>query len=80
MKNGIFIQTIDVQYSQKAVFNFEKDSNHQNHSSGALHLVKKSSPPIKFPICLPPPPTFTAIWKTLIRMLQVFHSTVRQKS
>ena len=32
----------DVQYSQKAVFNFEKCSNHQNHSSsGSLLPVKK---------------------------------------
>ena len=32
---------VDVQYSRKAVFSFEKDSNHQNHSSwGSLHLVK----------------------------------------
>ena len=37
---------IDVQYSQKAVFNFEKGWNHQDHySSGSLHLVKKSPPP-----------------------------------
>ena len=44
----IFLQTIDVQYSQKAVFNFEKDRNHQSHSSsGALHMVKKSSPSYK---------------------------------
>ena len=34
---------IDVQYSQKAVFSFEKDLNCQNHSSsGSFHLVKKS--------------------------------------
>ena len=34
---------IDVQYSQKAVFSFEKDLNCQNHSSsGSLHPVKKS--------------------------------------
>ena len=34
---------IDVQYSQKAVFSFEKGLNYQNHSSsGFLHLVKKS--------------------------------------
>ena len=49
----IFI-LIDFQYSQKAVFSFEKGSNHQNHSSsGSLHLVKKF-PPVKFPI-LPNP-------------------------
>ena len=35
---------IDVQYSQKAVFSFEKGLNRQNHcSSGFLHPVKKSS-------------------------------------
>ena len=62
---------IDVQYSQKAVFNFEKGWNHQDHySSGSLHLVKKSPPP--FPPKFPPlggiyyPPHLTAIWKTLI--------------
>ena len=33
---------IDVQYSKKAVFSFEKSLNRQNHSSsGSLHLVKK---------------------------------------
>ena len=41
---------IDVQYSQKVGFNFEKD----HISSGFLHLVKKSSP-LKFPIPLPRP-------------------------
>ena len=41
---------IDVQYSQKAVFSFEKGLNSQNHSSsGSLHPVKKVSP-VKFPI------------------------------
>ena len=49
----IFI-LIDVQYSQKAIFSFEKDSSCQNYSSsGSLHLVKKI-PPVKFPI--PPNP------------------------
>ena len=49
----IFI-LIDVQYSQKAVFSFEKGSNRQNHSSsGSLHLVKKFSP-VKFPIVSQP--------------------------
>ena len=34
---------IDVQYSQNAVFSFEKFSNRQNHSSSdSYHLVKKS--------------------------------------
>ena len=32
---------IDIQYSQKADFSFEKDLNHQNYSSsGSHHLVK----------------------------------------
>ena len=54
---------IDIQYSQKAVFSFEKGSNRQNHSSsGSLHLVKKFST-IKFPI---PPQFLTAVWKTAI--------------
>ena len=34
---------IDVQYTQKAVFSFEKGLNCQNHSSsGSLHPVKNS--------------------------------------
>ena len=34
---------IDVQYSQNAVFSFEKGLNHQNHSpSGSHHPVKNS--------------------------------------
>ena len=52
----IFI-LIDGQYSQKAVFNFEKGSNRQNHSSsGSFYLVEKI-PPVKFQILpnhLPP--------------------------
>ena len=35
---------IDVQYSQKAVFSFEKGLNGQIHSSGSHHQVKKSPP------------------------------------
>ena len=36
---------IDVEYSQKAVFAFEKGSNAQNHFFlGSKHLVKKSPP------------------------------------
>ena len=34
---------IDVQYSQKTVFRFEKGSDYQNHSWGSHHSVKKSS-------------------------------------
>ena len=42
---SIFILT-DVQYSQKAVFSFQKGSNRQDYSSsGSLHLVK--NPPSK---------------------------------
>ena len=38
----LILTLIDVQYSQKAVFSFEKGSNCQNHSSsGSLDLVKK---------------------------------------
>ena len=44
---------IDFQYSQKAVFSFEKRSNGQNHSSsGSCHPVK--NPLAKFSI--PPTP------------------------
>ena len=42
---------IDVQYSQKAVFSFEKGFNCENNSSpGSFHPVKEISPPLKFPI------------------------------
>ena len=54
---------IDVQYSQKAVFNFEKGWNHQDHySSGSLHLVKTSP---RFPPLgrIYYPPHLTAIGK-----------------
>ena len=55
---------IDVQYSQKAVFSFEKGSNCENHSSsGFLHPVK-TFPSVKFLI---PHQPLTAIWKTPIR-------------
>ena len=37
------VMLIDLQYSQKAVFSFEKGLNHQNHStSGSYYPVKKS--------------------------------------
>ena len=50
---SIFI-LIDVQYSQKAVFSFQKGMNRQNHiSSGFLHLVK--NPPHQN-FWFPPPP------------------------
>ena len=48
----------DVQFSQKAVFSFEKGQKGQNHSSsGSNHQVKKS-PPAKF-INPPVPPLNT---------------------
>ena len=46
----------DVQYSQKAVFSFEKGLNHQNHSG-------KKIPPGK--ISDSPPPPLSPIWKIL---------------
>ena len=62
----------DVQYSQKAVFRFEKGLNGQNQSSsGPHHLVKKSPPPLPLAKFLIPPlwgdfrPLLTAIWKSL---------------
>ena len=50
----IFI-LIDVQYSQKAVFSFEKGSNDQNHSSGSNHPVKEVPPGQNFWSPLPHP-------------------------
>ena len=73
---------IDFQYSQNAVFSFEKGSNCLNHSySDSLHPVKKCTPtpptpppPVKF--LIPPPlggreftQPVTAIWKSLITVL-----------
>ena len=58
----IFI-LIDAQYSQKAVFSFEKGSNRENHSSsGSLHPVKKFT----LVTFLIPPQPLIAIWKTPI--------------
>ena len=72
---------IDVQYSQKAVFNFEKGSNHQNYSSSRfLQPVKKTLLPNKvfdYPPChwvvgiYSPSLTFSAIWKTLACVAKV---------
>ena len=45
---------IDAQYSQKAVYRFEKDSNRQNNSSGSLHAVKIPLSSVKFTIPLTP--------------------------
>ena len=53
---------IDVQYTQKAVFSFEKCWNCQNHSSsGSIQPVKYSSSKIS-----DSPQPLTAIWKILI--------------
>ena len=49
----IFI-LVDVQYSQNAVFTFEKGSNRQNHFSSSSHHLVKKFPPVKFSI-LPQP-------------------------
>ena len=53
---------INVQYSQKAVFGFEKGSNHQNHYSSGSHYSVKT-PPAK----LSPPslPLFRKPWYTV---------------
>ena len=37
---------IDVQYSQNAVFSFEKSLNRQNSSSDSHHLAKKIPPAV----------------------------------
>ena len=39
---------IDVQYSQNAVFSFEKFSNRQNYSSSCSHPLDKKIPPAVF--------------------------------
>ena len=63
---------IEVQYSQNAVFSFEKGLNCQNHfSSGSHHLVQKfHQQNFQFPLLgrgdLPPTPTPYPIWKTLL--------------
>ena len=38
----LILVLIEVQYSQKAVFTFEKGLNCQSHSSGSLQPVKNS--------------------------------------
>ena len=60
----LILTLINVQYSQKATFSFEKGLNHQNHSSGSLHLVnllsKISDPPT--PYCYLENPGFLRCW------------------
>ena len=48
---------IIVQYSQNAIFSFEKGLIGQNHSSSASHCPAEKSPPAKFLI----PPTLAGI-------------------
>ena len=59
---------IDVQYSQEAVFSFEKGFNGQSHSSSGSHHPVKNSTPVKFPMPplggIPLPSLLTAFWKT----------------
>ena len=38
----LILMLIDDEYLQNVVFNFEKGSNSQNHSSGSYHPMKKS--------------------------------------
>ena len=59
----VILILIDVQYSQNAVFSFEKGSNCQNHSSSGSHHPVKKFPYSKIAdFCggispnLPPPP------------------------
>ena len=40
----LILTLIDVQYSQNAVFSFEKFSNHQNHFSSSSHHIVKNPP------------------------------------
>ena len=41
----LILVLIDVQYSQNAIFSFERGSNCKNHSSlGSHHLLKKIAP------------------------------------
>ena len=77
----LILMLIDVLYSQKVFFNFEKCSNGKNHSSsGSHHLVKKFSTnkiSDSFPLPLPPTvgnlsPSLTAIWKTLVIWAFIF--------
>ena len=41
---------IDLQYEQNIVFNFEKGSNGQNHSSSDSHNTTKKSTQQNFPL------------------------------
>ena len=75
---------INVHHSRKAVFSFEKGSNHQNHSSsGSLqpvipppHLNFKSPPLGGGGGIYPPSPPLTAIWKTLLKLNNIDKSPI----
>ena len=45
-KTQIILILMDVQYSQNAVFSFEKFSNRQNHSSSCSHHLVKIPPAV----------------------------------
>ena len=64
---------IDFQYSQKAVFSFEKGSNYQNHSSsGSLQLVIKFQPLVKYLI----PPTLNRYLENPGDIVQIYFRLV----
>ena len=63
---------IDVQYSQKAVFIFEKGSDCQNYSSLGNNQPAKDLP-AKFLISAP----LNAIWKTLGLLVSILDLTSR---
>ena len=70
---------IDVQYSQKAVFNFERGSNCQNlSSSGSLYQVKKFAP-VKYQIPTLLPPLTKYLPRTLMQgctsLVSQYHNT-----
>ena len=60
----LILVLIDVQYSQKAIFSFEKGLIGQNHSSSGSHRLVKKSPLSKISDSSP---LLTAIWKTIMK-------------
>ena len=66
---------LDVQYSQKAIFSFEKDLIGQNHSSTGSHCLRKRSPiqtgGQEFPL---PQSTTTFIFIFILLLLTTFLS------
>ena len=67
---------IDIQYSKKAVFSFEKGFNAQNHSSSCFSQLLKKCPPAKLLPPSPAPPHNTT-WKTLGLMVSKSDFTSR---